>query len=205
MSAKAHWEKIYQSLLPTEVSWYQERPDLSLRLLNTVRIKPQDPILDVGGGTSVLVDYLLDAGFSQLSVLDLSAAALQQTKTRLGDNKASQVQWIEADVTRFQPQQRYKFWHDRAVFHFLTEARDRANYVQVLKVALLPESYVMIATFATDGPQKCSGLEVVRYDAPKIRAELGEEFELLEIQHESHVTPKQAEQKFTYFLFKYPG
>jgi SAM-dependent methyltransferase len=199
---KAHWEKIYQTLLPTEVSWYQERPDLSLRLLNMVGIKPQDPILDVGGGTSVLVDYLLDAGFTQLTVLDLSAAALQQTQARLGD-KASQVQWIEADVTTFQPPQRYKLWHDRAVFHFLTAARDRANYVQVLKAALLPESYVIIATFAAAGPQKCSGLEVVRYDAPKIRAELGDEFELLEIQHESHVTPKQAEQKFTYFLFKY--
>ncbi len=204
MSAKAHWEKIYQTLLPTEVSWYQERPDLSLRLLNTVGIRPQDPILDVGGGTSVLVNYLLEAGYTQLGVLDLSAAALQQTRARLGD-KASQVQWIEADVTRFQPQQRYKFWHDRAVFHFLTEARDRANYVQVLKAALLPESYVIIATFAADGPQKCSGLKVSRYDAPKIRAELGDEFELLEMQHESHVTPKQVEQKFTYFLFKYLG
>jgi len=201
---KAHWEKIYQTLLPTEVSWYQERPDLSLRLINIAGITSQDSILDVGGGTSVLVDYLLAAGFAQLTVLDLSAAALQQTKTLLGD-KASQVQWIEADVTCFQPPQRYKFWHDRAVFHFLTEARDRANYVQVLKAALLPESYVIIATFAADGPQKCSGLEVVRYDAPKIRAELGDEFELLEIQHESHVTPKQVEQKFTYFLFKYLG
>ncbi|NJO16882.1 MAG: class I SAM-dependent methyltransferase [Thioploca sp.] len=201
---KAHWEKIYQTLLPTEVSWYQERPDLSLRLINIAGITSQDSILDVGGGTSMLVDYLLDAGLTQLTVLDLSAAAIQQTQARLGD-KGSQVQWIEADVTTFQPPQRYKLWHDRAVFHFLTAARDRTNYVQVLKAALLPESYVIIATFAADGPQKCSGLEVVRYDAPKIRAELGNEFELLEIQHESHATPKQAEQKFTYFLFKYLG
>jgi len=201
---KTHWEKIYQTLLPTEVSWYQERPDRSLRLINTTGITPQDPLLDVGGGTSVLVDYLLDAGFSQLSVLDLSAVALQQTQTRLGD-KARQVQWIEADVTHFQSPRRYKLWHDRAVFHFFTEARDRANYVEVLKAALLPESYVIIATFAIDGPQKCSGLEVVRYDAAKIGAELGNGFELLEMQHESHVTPKQAEQKFTYFLFKQRG
>lgn len=201
---KSHWEKIYQTLLPTEVSWYQQRPELSLHLMNIAGITLEDPIIDIGAGTSVFVDHLLEAGFTQLTVLDLSATALQKSQIRLGD-RAVQVQWIEADVTTFQPPQAYKFWHDRAVFHFLTETRDRAHYVQVLKAALLPKSYVMISTFAVDGPKKCSGLDVVQYDAPQLCAQLGDGFELLEIQHERHVTPKQVEQKFTYFLFVQRG
>ena len=198
---KAHWEKIYQTLSPTEVSWYQQRPELSLHLMSLTGVKCEDPIIDIGAGASVFVDHLLEAGFTHITVLDLSAMALQHSQTRLG-HRAHQIQWIEADVTTFQSTQRYKFWHDRAVFHFLSDAHDRAHYVQVLKAALLPKSYVMISTFAVDGPKKCSGLDVVQYDAPRLCAQLGDEFELLEIQHERHVTPKQVEQKFTYFLFR---
>jgi Methyltransferase domain len=197
---KIHWETIYQKKLPSEVSWYQVHPKLSLQLIQKTGITLAQPFIEVGGGASVLIDYLLDMGLTELTVLDLSMTALQQMKNRLS-HKANNIQWIETDITTFQPPQQYYCWHDRAVFHFLTNAQDRHNYVEVLKSSILPNGYVIIATFATDGPQQCSGLEIVQYDAPKIREELGEEFSLLEVHDEIHLTPTQAEQKFSYFLF----
>ena len=197
---KIHWETIYQKKLPSEVSWYQVHPKLSLQLIQKTGITLAQPFIEVGGGASVLIDYLLDMGLTELTVLDLSMIALQQMKNRLS-HKANNIQWIETDITTFQPPQQYYCWHDRAVFHFLTNAQDRHNYVEVLKSSILPNGYVIIATFATDGPQQCSGLEIVQYDAPKIREELGEEFSLLEVHDEIHLTPTQAEQKFSYFLF----
>ena len=195
-----HWETIYQKKLPSEVSWYQVHPKLSLQLIQKTGITLAQPFIEVGGGASVLIDHLLDMGLTELTVLDLSMTALQQMKNRLS-HKANNIQWIETDITTFQPPQQYYCWHDRAVFHFLTNAQDRHNYVEVLKSSILPNGYVIIATFATDGPQQCSGLEIVQYDAPKIREELGEEFSLLEVHDEIHLTPTQAEQKFSYFLF----
>jgi len=197
---KIHWETIYQKKLPSEVSWYQVHPKLSLQLIQKTGITLAQPFIEVGGGASVLIDHLLDMGLTELTVLDLSMTALQQMKNRLS-HKANNIQWIETDITTFQPPQQYYCWHDRAVFHFLTNAQDRHNYVEVLKSSILPNGYVIIATFATDGPQQCSGLEIVQYDAPKIREELGEEFSLLEVHDEIHLTPTQAEQKFSYFLF----
>jgi len=197
---KIHWETIYQKKLPSEVSWYQVHTKLSLQLIQKTGITLAQPFIEVGGGASVLIDHLLDMGLTELTVLDLSMTALQQMKNRLS-HKANNIQWIETDITTFQPPQQYYCWHDRAVFHFLTNAQDRHNYVEVLKSSILPNGYVIIATFATDGPQQCSGLEIVQYDAPKIREELGEEFSLLEVHDEIHLTPTQAEQKFSYFLF----
>jgi len=154
---KIHWETIYQKKLPSEVSWYQVHTKLSLQLIQKTGITLAQPFIEVGGGASVLIDYLLDMGLTELTVLDLSMTALQQMKNRLS-HKANNIQWIETDITTFQPPQQYYCWHDRAVFHFLTNAQDRHNYVEVLKSSILPNGYVIIATFATDGPQQCSGL-----------------------------------------------
>lgn len=157
-------------------------------------------VIDVGGGASVLVDFLLDAGFSKLAVLDISAAALEHARRRLG-KRADSVEWLEADVTTFQPARQFGLWHDRAVFHFLTDEVDRQKYVQALKRTLTLGGQVVIATFALDGPPKCSGLEVARYDAASICAELGAEFRLVEQASETHTTPWETEQKFGYFRF----
>jgi SAM-dependent methyltransferase len=192
---------MYQTKSSTEVSWYQRYPELSLQLIQKAGISSDDPIIEVGAGASTLVDCLLERGFHQLAVLDIAAAAMQHTQARLGDN-AKKVQWIEADITQFQPPQQYQYWHDRAVFHFLTDAQNRKNYLQVLQTALRPKGYAMIATFAADGPEKCSGLNVVRYDTQRMGEALGNSLKLLEVHHESHVTPSGGEQKFIYFLFQ---
>ncbi len=202
MNPKQHWENVYQSKAADDVSWFQPRPETSLRLIAATGIGKADGILDVGGGASLLVDCLLDAGFKKLAVLDISSAALAAARQRLGP-RAARVQWMEADVTEFRVPERFALWHDRAVFHFLTAPDDRARYLQSLKAALVPGGHIIIATFALDGPTKCSGLEVARYDAAKLCAELGEEFQLHEQVDETHLTPWQTEQRFSYFRFQW--
>jgi len=159
-----------------------------------------DPVIDVGGGSSKLVDHLLEAGYQELSVLDISANALEMTRQRLG-GKAESVQWIESDITSFETSRCYELWHDRAVFHFLTEAEDRRQYIDILRQVLTPGGSVIIAAFAIGGPTKCSGLEVVQYDAEKLSNELGGEFRLEEAAEDIHLTPKNTEQAFQYFRF----
>lgn len=200
MNRQEHWDQVYRTKGPQEVSWYQRRPDLSLALIAASGIGKDGGIIDVGGGASVLVDCLLEAGYGRLAVLDLSTAALAHARARLGE-RAAGIEWFEADVTTFDPPHRFGLWHDRAVFHFLTEAEDRRRYVAALRRTLQPGGTVIIATFAQDGPPKCSGLDVVRYDEPSIAAELGAEFSLLEVRHETHVTPWESEQRFIYFRF----
>ena len=158
MNRKEHWERAYETSGPTDVSWYQTRPTRSLELIAATQAPRDGGILDVGGGASTLVDFLLEDGYTNLAVLDVSAAALARARERLGQ-RAADVQWIEADVTAFQPPTRFAVWHDRAVFHFLTAAEDRRKYVAALQSALPPRGHVVIATFANDGPEKCSGLE----------------------------------------------
>ena len=201
MDRRDHWNRVYQSKTPENVSWYQRRPDLSLALIAASGVAKDAFIIDVGGGASVLVDHLLDLGYSKLAVLDLAGSALSASKARLG-TRAATVEWHEADVTDFVPPHRYALWHDRAVFHFLTAAEDRARYVGTLRRALEPDGAAVISTFAPEGPPKCSGLDVVRYDEQSIAAELGEEFRLQEMRRETHLTPWQAEQRFNYFRFK---
>ena len=200
MNLKEHWNHVYQTKAHDDVSWYQSRPATSLKLIEACGVSKQEGIIDVGGGASVLVDFLLDAGFTRLAVLDISAAALAHAKERLGA-RAGDVEWFEADVTGFTSPHCFNLWHDRAVFHFLTDKADRQKYVQTLKRTLTPDGHVIIATFAIDGPLKCSGLEVARYDASAIAAELGEGFRLLEQVDETHTTPWGTEQKFSYFRF----
>jgi len=197
---KNHWENVYQNKSPLEVSWFQADPALSLRLIADTRIALDAPIIDVGGGTSLLVDQLCEEGHTDIGVLDVSASALAHAKDRLAD-KACDVQWYESDVTCFKPPRQFALWHDRAVFHFLTSADDRSNYVNVLNQALEPGGHLIIMTFAIDGPVKCSGLDIVQYDADKMKSTLGPGFGLVETGYETHNTPAGNQQKFAYFRF----
>jgi SAM-dependent methyltransferase len=200
MNVREHWNRVYQTKAHNDVSWYQSRPATSLQLIEACGVGKQEDIIDVGGGASVLVDFLLDAGFTSLAVLDISAIALAHAKERLCA-RAGDVEWFEADVTAFTSPHCCNLWHDRAAFHFLTDKADRQKYVQTLNRTLASDGHVIIATFAIDGPLKCSGLEVARYDASAIAAELGEGFRLLEQVDETHTTPWGTEQKFSYFRF----
>jgi 2-polyprenyl-3-methyl-5-hydroxy-6-metoxy-1,4-benzoquinol methylase len=198
MEPRAHWEKVYSTKAPTEVSWFQEHAALSLKLIRDARVPATAAIIDVGGGASTLVDDLLASGFDRLTVLDLSAAALATAKARLGA-RASNAQWLEANVLEADlPSHGFDVWHDRAVFHFLTTEDDRQAYVRKVLHAVKPGGLVIVATFAEDGPTRCSGLPVMRYSAGELHAEFGEPFQLLGHERESHHTPAGGEQKFVY-------
>lgn len=199
---KAHWEEVYQNRSVQAVSWYQDKPELSLGLIQQTGIAKDDAIIDVGGGASTLIDYLLDAGYENLSVLDIAARALEHARQRLGD-RADQVNWITADITAYAAAQTYALWHDRAVFHFLTDARDRARYIDTLEKSLQPGGHVIIAAFALNGPTQCSGLDIVQYDAEKLSNTLGPAFVLLGSESECHLTPDGREQNFGYYRYRY--
>jgi 2-polyprenyl-3-methyl-5-hydroxy-6-metoxy-1,4-benzoquinol methylase len=197
---KAHWQRVYQEKSPLEVSWYQKEPTLSLELIHRAGVRNDEAIIDVGGGSSVLVDYLCKEGFTNLSVLDISQNALDSARERLGAS-AQSIDWFEVDITEFHSPHQFSLWHDRAVFHFLTDKLDREKYVKALQSALKPGGHLIIAAFAVGGPEKCSGLEIVQYDSTKLIAELGGDFELVEERSEVHVTPADKKQKFMYFHF----
>ena len=200
MDRKAHWERIYRDKLPTQVSWYQPHALRSLDLIRRVSPPPDGAIIDVGGGASTLIDDLLDAGYHDLTVLDLSATALAKTLTRLGA-QAGSIRWIEADILDAQlPRAGYSVWHDRAVFHFLTAPADRARYVAQVRRAVRSGGFVLVATFADDGPTRCSGLEVTRYSPEALHAEFGNPFQLMASEREEHITPGGARQAFIYCL-----
>jgi len=200
MNRKTHWEDIYRDKSPLEVSWFQSEPVLSLQFITNTGVSTEAAIIDIGGGASVLVDRLLARGYQHLAVLDISGTALSHSKQRLGAS-AEQVEWFESDITTFHTPHPFDLWHDRAVFHFLTEASDRKRYVEVLKQTLKPGGHLILAAFAIGGPTRCSGLDIVQYDAQKLARELGEGFTLVEQQSEIHVTPSKARQQFSYFLF----
>ena len=200
MAGRDHWEKVYRSRSSTEFSWYQAEAAVSLGMIRSVAGDPETSILDVGGGASTLVDGLLDAGYRRLTVLDIAPTALTVAQQRLGD-LAARVEWIAADVlTHPFPKRRFAVWHDRAVFHFLTDAKDRAAYVAQTRVAVAPGGYVIVASFAPEGPERCSGLEVMRYSPAAMHAEFGSGFRLLDSVREDHRTPAGATQAFLYCL-----
>ena len=204
---KHHWEGVYGARTPTEVSWYQPHAARSLALIRRVAPDPAAPIIDVGGGASTLVDDLLAVGYRDLTVLDLSGAALAAARTRLGPD-ADRVRWLEADLLDFEfPEAGYAVWHDRAVFHFLTDPGARARYVAQVRRAVRPGGFVLVATFATDGPERCSGLDVERYSPDSLHAEFGAPFQLTASEREEHATPQGAKQTFIYCLcrVKSPG
>ncbi|MFB6414433.1 MULTISPECIES: class I SAM-dependent methyltransferase [Bradyrhizobium] len=200
----SHWDTVYASKGEAEVSWFQDSPSTSLAMIRAAKSDREAAIIDIGGGASRLVDALLQDGYRNVAVLDLSANALDAAKKRIG-GAASMVDWIVADATTWRPARIYDVWHDRAAFHFLTDSRDRAAYVERLRSAIAPGGHVIIATFAPDGPEKCSGLPVQRHDSASLAAELGPEFELLETRGETHHTPWNSTQAFQFSRFERRG
>jgi SAM-dependent methyltransferase len=203
-SRQDHWQNVYATKRENEVSWFQENPAPSLALIAEIGATPASGIIDVGGGASRLVDQLIERGFRDVTVLDLSAAALETAKARLRE-RASDAHWLVADVTTWEPSRTYDVWHDRAAFHFLTEARDRDGYVARLKQALKIGRHAIIATFALDGPEKCSGLPVERYDATRLAQTLGSGFRLMRSQRDEHATPWGSQQRFQFSVFQRVG
>jgi SAM-dependent methyltransferase len=198
MNSKEHWDSIYQSKSNGDMSWTQAEPLMSLKLIGEVCSFGR--VIDVGGGTSVLAERLLDRGYS-VAVLDVSEAAIERNRRRLGA-KASQIQWIIADVTAGPGLETFDVWHDRAVFHFLTAQDDRAAYRGLLLQSVPVGRHAVIGSFALDGPEKCSGLEVRRYDGPMLATELGPQFALLKSELEIHLTPWGKQQSFQFSLLR---
>jgi SAM-dependent methyltransferase len=198
-----HWDDVYGARSEDALTWFEATPEVSLELVRGY-LQPDAPFIDIGAGASRLVDTLLDEGFGPLTVLDLSAAALAVSRQRLGP-RADAVQWIEADITTWQPEPDYLVWHDRAVFHFLTGSEDRAAYVRAMSDALPTGGIAIIATFADDGPEMCSGLPVVRYAPDDLAQELDRlcpgQFEKIDATRHMHITPKGNRQSFQYSVF----
>jgi len=202
MNRREHWEQVYSSKPPERLGWYKPRLRTSLDWITDLSLDTNAPIIDVGGGASTLVDDLLERGYSALTVLDLAAPALDLIKARLGTRGAA-VTWLCGDVTRIElGENAFELWHDRAVFHFLTDAEDRARYRETLCKALRPGGYLIIGTFAPEAPPRCSGLPVQRYDLELLRETLGDEFALRRQQKEMHVTPGGVEQMYLYCEFR---
>lgn len=202
-----HWDGVYGARSEDEFTWFEATPSISLELVGS-DLRPGDALIDIGAGASRLLDALLDKGFSPLTVLDLSGSALEVSRQRLGD-RGDGVNWIEADVTTWRPDRDYVVWHDRAVFHFLTDAEARAAYAQAMSQALRPDGVAIIATFADDGPEKCSGLPVVRYAPEELEQELTRlvpgQFEMISSRRHMHITPKGNQQSFQYSVFRKRG
>ena len=198
MDARSHWEKIYATKAADQVSWYRPHLETSLALIERAVGHSGESIIDVGGGESTLVDDLLARGFQNVTVLDVSQAAIEATKKRLGE-AAERVRWLIADIIDIElPAAAYDIWHDRAVFHFLTTPPQRAAYVRQAVRSVKPGGYVIVGTFGPEGPTKCSGLDVVRYDAESLHGEFGRRFRLVESSKELHKTPFGTKQQFLY-------
>lgn len=198
MDERRHWQEVYSRREPDGVSWYRPHLERSLAFIRSTGLPTDARIVDVGGGASTLVDDLLAAGYRDVAVVDLAEAALDAARARLGA-KADDVEWIAGDVTALSfPNASIDFWHDRAVFHFLTEARARAAYLEKVRDAVKPGGYVMVATFGVDGPEMCSGLPVTRYDAAGIHSVFGDAFEKIGEAEEQHATPWGSAQSFVY-------
>ncbi|MGD9787750.1 MAG: trans-aconitate 2-methyltransferase [Sulfuricellaceae bacterium] len=200
MDRHEYWDAVYCNRGQTEVSWFQPRPETSLRLIGATGLDKEAAIVDVGGGASLLVDHLLDDGYTDLTVLDVSDKALCLSRERLGE-RAARVNWWAEDVTEFAPPRQYDIWHDRAVFHFLTRREDRAAYLAAARAGVRPGGFLIVAAFAPDGPEQCSGLPVARYSEEAMAREFAGGFELVETLEEDHRTPAGKIQPFRYCRF----
>lgn len=196
----AHWQKVYETRQENEVSWFQDSPQVSLDLIEATGLPREAAIIDVGGGESRLVDALLERGHKDVSVLDLSSKALEVARNRIGEG-AGRVKWIVGDATAWQPTERFDIWHDRAAFHFLVDPAERQAYMDRLRASLNPGGQVIIGTFAPHGPEKCSGLPVMRHDAASLKGELGDGFTLQETLPHEHLTPGGSVQHFQFSRF----
>ncbi|MBZ4192011.1 class I SAM-dependent methyltransferase [Niabella beijingensis] len=198
---KEHWESIYNTKQSDEVSWYEATPVASLDFIRRFNIPVTARIIDIGGGDSFFADHLLELGYRDITVLDISAAAIERTKKRLGQ-KAEMIQWIVADAAHFQPASRYDFWHDRAAFHFLTKEEDISGYLNAAQKGIAPNGILVIGTFATDGPRKCSGIEVKRYSARSMTNRLKSFFRKITCITTDHHTPFHTLQRFVFCSFR---
>ena len=198
MRAREHWEGVYEQKAPERVSWYRPHLEQSLKFIDDARLDRDAAIIDVGGGASTLVDDLLGRGYVNVTVLDVSPTAIASAKARLG-RRASAVRWLTADITQTElAAGAYDFWHDRAVFHFLRDEEDRRRYVAAAKRSVKPGGHILVATFGPEGPSRCSGLDVVRYDPDGLHAQFGAAFQKVGSSTEVHETPSGAEQQFVY-------
>jgi 2-polyprenyl-3-methyl-5-hydroxy-6-metoxy-1,4-benzoquinol methylase len=198
MDTQSHWERVYGTKAPTEVSWFRPHLDTSLSLIERVAGDRSTSIIDVGGGQSTLVDDLIARGYGNVTVLDIARTAIEHAKQRLG-SASDRVKWLIADITQADlPARSYDVWHDRAVFHFLTEPEQRRAYVRQVAAAVKPGGHVIVGTFGPEGPNKCSGLDVMRYDADSLHGEFGSHFRLIESSRELHKTPFGSTQQFLY-------
>jgi len=198
LDRKNHWETVYNTKKPDEVSWTQEVPQISLDFINSLQLDKSASIIDVGGGDSKLVDYLLNEGFENVTVLDISGKALERAKKRLGD-KAHKVKWVESDILKFNPQETYDVWHDRAAFHFLTEPEQIQTYVELTKKVV--DGHMILGTFSENGPKKCSGLDIKQYNEEAMEATF-QNFEKIHCSTEDHKTPFNTTQNFIFCSFK---
>ena len=196
---KKHWNKVYQTKQPNEVSWTQPKPETSLDFINRFSISKSSPIIDIGGGDSTLVDFLLTEGYENISVLDISEHALERAKFRLG-KQAEKVTWIVSDITTFIPLQKYTIWHDRATFHFLTTGEQINNYLKIARSAVT--GYLIIGTFSEQGPDKCSGLEIKKYSEDQLNRQFMNDFEKIKCVNTDHITPFNTRQNFNFCSFK---
>lgn len=198
---KKHWENIYQTKEVKDVSWFQPTPETSLDFFKQFNVPTTAKVIDIGGGDSFLVDHLLDLGYQDISVLDISAAAIDRAKQRLGD-KAKNVKWIVADAATFKPTEKYDFWHDRAAFHFLTDEQEIANYLQIAQESINPTGILVIGTFSEQGPKKCSGIEIKQYSETTMTDQLKKYFEKIKCITVDHLTPFDTIQNFVFCSFR---
>jgi len=196
---KNHWETVYKTKNPDQVSWTQEVPKTSLDFIHSFGVDKTARIIDIGGGDSKLVDYLVDAGFENITVLDISAKALEKAQQRLGD-KAEKVNWVVSDITEFRPNTTFDIWHDRATFHFLTTKEQVTKYLEIARESI--NGYMIIGTFSNNGPTKCSGLDIKQYDEQTLTAEFQNDFDKLKCIMEDHITPFNTTQNFLFCSFK---
>ncbi|SDS41348.1 Methyltransferase domain-containing protein [Formosa sp. Hel1_31_208] len=196
---KKHWETVYETKNPDQVSWTQDIPKTSLEFIHSFGLDKTAKIIDIGGGDSKLVDCLLDEGFKNVTVLDISAKSLEKAKKRLGQ-KANQVNWIESDIIDFEPHTTFDVWHDRAAFHFLTSTEDINTYLEIARRAV--SGFMTIGTFSQMGPKKCSGLEIKQYNKNKLTLKFEEGFEIIKCVTEDHITPFDTSQNFMFCSFK---
>lgn len=199
---KSHWENIYDTKHLHEVSWYQPTPTTSLALIEMLSLDSNIAIIDIGGGDSLLVDNLLSHGFENINVLDISKRALEKAEARVGEENAAKVNWIEADISNYEPQREYDLWHDRAAFHFLTDEKDITHYVKIASAHIKKGAFLIIATFAEDGPLKCSGLHIQQYSEESLPEVFEENFEKIKVFKEIHKTPSGTEQSFVFAVMR---
>ena len=197
---KQHWDKIYQTNEPSKLSWYQPSPFTSMNFIKQAKIPVTAKIIDIGGGDGFFVDHLLDLGYQDITILDISEVALKRVKQRLG-NRAAKVKWIVSDVTAFRPMEKFDFWHDRAAFHFLTKENEIANYLETLQQAICPEGFLVIGTFSDHGPEMCSGIKIKQYSESTMTSMLNRYFEKIECVTVDHYTPLGKIQNFIFCSF----